>query len=33
MKFGGPFFDVYDPRFTDVGVSVAVGGGYWRNRN
>ena len=24
VKFGVPFFDVYDPRFTDFGVPVAV---------
>ena len=26
MKFGVPFFDVYDPRFSDFGVPVAVRG-------
>ena len=26
VKFGVPFFDVYDPRFTDFGVPVAVRG-------
>ena len=26
VKFGVPFFDIYDPRFADFGVPVAVGG-------
>ena len=26
VKFGVPFFDVYDPRFADFGVPVAVRG-------